>query len=157
VGDAAKHLDATPVAPDEIYDTDADVFSPNAVGGLLNPDTISRLRGRIVAGGANNQLEDPDRDAPALRAAGIVYAPDFVINAGGLIQVVDELHPRGGNPDRVEAATGRIPGRLLDILDEADRHDETTHAVARRRARLRIDAVRGARRSWLPDPPVRYT
>lgn len=78
------------VEPDAIYDVECDIFSPNALGSIINDETIPRLRCRIVAGGANNQLAE-DRHGDELHRRGILYAPDYVINAGGLIQVTEEF------------------------------------------------------------------
>ena len=78
----AKGLGATIVGPDEIYDVQCDIFSPNALGGILNDETIPRLKCGIVAGGANNQLREPG-NAEALVRRDILYAPDYIINAGG--------------------------------------------------------------------------
>ncbi|CAM3425782.1 Leucine dehydrogenase [Hydrogenibacillus schlegelii] len=89
-GRIAREFGAETVPPDAIYDVEADIFSPNALGGVLNDETIPRLRVRLVAGAANNQLESPHH-ARALKARGILYAPDFIINAGGVINVADEL------------------------------------------------------------------
>ncbi|MDQ4129896.1 MAG: valine dehydrogenase, partial [Actinomycetota bacterium] len=95
----APRLGAAVCGPDEIYDVDADVFSPNALGAVLNEQTIPRLHVAAVCGGANNQLETP-QDAARLHERGILYAPDFVVNVGGLIQVADELYPDGYSPAR---------------------------------------------------------
>ena len=86
----AEALGARTVAPDEIYDVDCDIFSPNALGGVINPRTIPRLRCPIIAGGANNQLSSPE-DAKTLARRGILYAPDYVINAGGIINASCEV------------------------------------------------------------------
>ena len=77
--------------PEEIYDVDADIFSPNALGAIINDNTIGRLKAEIIAGGANNQLEVEKAHGPKLVEKGVVYAPDYVINAGGLINVANEL------------------------------------------------------------------
>jgi leucine dehydrogenase len=96
------------INPDEIYDVDAEVFSPNAMGGILNGDTIPRLKCKLVAGAANNQLKDPaaGRD---LHERGILYAPDYAINAGGAINIVFEMDAErtGGVYDN-DAAIARV-------------------------------------------------
>jgi leucine dehydrogenase len=79
------------VPPDQIYDVACDIFAPCALGAILNDRTLPRLRVKAVAGGANNQLEEIDRHGRELAARGILYAPDFVINAGGLVHVYNEL------------------------------------------------------------------
>lgn len=87
---AKSSLGIRAVDPEGIYDVDCDVFSPCAVGSILNPDTILRLKCKIVAGVANNQLAEPDH-VDLLGERGILYAPDFVLNAGGLICVTEEI------------------------------------------------------------------
>jgi len=93
----AKQFSAKLVNPDEIYDEPCDVFAPCALGATINPKTIERLRCRAIAGAANNQLLS-DTDAEELRRIGLLYAPDFVINAGGLINVTEETTKEGYNP-----------------------------------------------------------
>ncbi|MCP4870957.1 MAG: Glu/Leu/Phe/Val dehydrogenase [Proteobacteria bacterium] len=83
---------STVVSPDAIYDAEADVFSPCALGAIINDDTIERLKVKIVAGGSNNQLDNMARHGARLKERKILYAPDYVINAGGLINVYSELH-----------------------------------------------------------------
>jgi len=80
----------TRVSADEIFEVDCDVFSPNALGGVINDETIPKLKAKVVAGAANNQLAE-ERHGDELHRRGIVYAPDYVINAGGLIQVAEEF------------------------------------------------------------------
>jgi leucine dehydrogenase len=87
---AQKELDIELVDPEDIYDVECDVWSPCAVGEILNPDTIPRLRCRIVAGLANNQLAEPEH-VGLLVERGILYAPDFVFNSGALIAVTEEI------------------------------------------------------------------
>src|SRR5690606_28744299 len=83
---AVEEFGATPVPPEGIYDVEADVFAPCALGATINDDTIPRLKARVVAGAANNVLAEP-RHGKILHDKGILYAPDYVINAGGLISV----------------------------------------------------------------------
>ncbi|OYU14401.1 MAG: amino acid dehydrogenase [Alphaproteobacteria bacterium PA4] len=125
---------AVPVA--DITRVAADVFSPNALGAVLDAATIAALDVAIVAGAANNQLATPD-DGARLAARGILYAPDYVINAGGIINVVAEYL---GNADaaHVARAIARIEGRLADIFSEADRSGRPTDAVADTMARALI-------------------
>ena len=74
----------------DIYDVDCDIFSPNALGAVINDDTLPKLKCKVVCGGANNQLAE-DRHGVELRERGILYAPDYVVNAGGLINVYVEM------------------------------------------------------------------
>lgn len=120
---------AKPASPEEIYDVECDVFCPCALGAVINDDTIPRLNCKIVAGGANNVLlteEHGDR----LRERGIVYAPDFVINAGGIINVSVELEPDGYNEQRALEKVRNIHDAVRDILDTADREDVATNRAA---------------------------
>ena len=87
----ADEYGSTVVGLDDIYDADVDVFAPCAMGAILNSNTIPRLKAQVVAGGANNQLDDITVHGPMLKERGIVYAPDYVINAGGLINVYSEI------------------------------------------------------------------
>lgn len=109
----AGELDAAWCTPEQALVTEADVFAPCALGGVLGPREIAGLRVSIVAGAANNQLASDDA-AELLRRRGIVWAPDFVINAGGLIAVSDEL--QGFNRARVERSIERIGGTLQEIF-----------------------------------------
>jgi leucine dehydrogenase len=130
---------ATPVEPDEIYDVDCEVFAPCALGAIINDATLRRLRCQIVAGGANNQLEE-DRHGDALDAKGILYAPDYVINAGGLINVYGEIVGYGLETAK-EKARG-IYGTLLSIYDIAAEDGIPTYRAADRLARERIRKAR---------------
>ncbi len=130
---------ATPVDTDAIYDVSCDVFAPCALGAIINDGTLRRLRCSIVAGAANNQLEE-DRHGDALDAKGILYAPDYVINAGGLINVYGELVGYGIETAK-EKARG-IYGTLLSIYDIAEEDGIPTYRAADRLARERIRKAR---------------
>jgi len=116
--------------------TECDVYSPCAVGGTLSAESIPRLRCRIVAGSANNQLADPS-DADRLREAGILYAPDYVISAGGVIQLVG-LEDRGWDYDELERHLAGIGDTLRDLYRDADAEDITPDAAAQQLAAKRI-------------------
>ncbi|MBW3603298.1 MAG: valine dehydrogenase [Actinobacteria bacterium] len=145
----AEHLGAEVVSVDKIHAVDADVFSPNALGAVLNDDTIPELQCRVVAGAANNQLAHP-RHAEALADAGVLYAPDYVLNAGGLIQVADELHAGGYSEARATARAEQIGARLRQIYALARDQHTTTAAAADQFAEQRMAAVGRLRRFWLP-------
>ncbi len=132
--------------PAAIYDAECDIFSPCALGGILNDDTIPRLRCRIVAGAANNQLLE-DRHAESLHGRGILYAPDFIINAGGVINISVEM---SGAYDETLAAerTGRIYDTLQQVIRSARERDVTTAQAADRLAEERIASVRGVKRIY---------
>jgi leucine dehydrogenase len=124
----ADEVGGTVVQPSEIMTLEADVFSPNALGAILTSDTIPALRVPIVAGGANNQLATP-AEGDLIHRLGILYAPDYVINAGGIINVASEyLHDadEAGVRSRIE----QIPGRLEQIWAESDATGRNPAAVA---------------------------
>ncbi|CEG27346.1 Leu/Phe/Val dehydrogenase [Bacillus sp. B-jedd] len=125
------------VASDEIYSQDADVFVPCALGGILNAETIPQLKCLAVAGSANNQLGDA-RHGRLLQEKGILYAPDYIVNAGGLIQVADELYKP--NKERVMQKTTAIYDSLLDIYRHAAEEGVTTVEAADRFCEARIEA-----------------
>jgi len=128
---------ARPVPAAELLAAEADVVSPCALGAVLNEKSIPRLKARIVAGAANNQLAHEGPDGEALKAAGILYAPDYVINAGGIISVSHEYHG-GSTEEAVLAAIRGIPARLTEIFERARRENRTTNAVADEMARERL-------------------
>jgi leucine dehydrogenase len=142
----AARTGAAVVSPAEIFDAQAEVFAPCAMGGALTADTIGRLRARIVAGGANNQLADGQAGA-LLCERGILYAPDFVINGGGIINVAGEIRAlqRGEDfdPAWVEAKLDRLTETLEEVLDRARAERRTPHEVAVDVAKARIAAARG--------------
>jgi len=127
---AAAELGAEIVAPEEIYDVACDVFAPCALGGVLNDDTIPRLRCAVVAGAANNQLLDEHRHGEMLRERGIAYAPDYVINAGGVINISCELRPGGYDLELAEQRVHEIPKTLARVFARARERGMTTHAAA---------------------------
>jgi leucine dehydrogenase len=133
---ACELFKAQPVGVDEVLGLDVDVLAPCALGGVLNSQSIPRLRARVIAGAANNQLAQ-DQDGTALQAAGILYAPDYVINAGGIISVSREYHG-GASEAQVVADIQAIPARLTEIFERARRENCTTNAVADQMARERL-------------------
>ncbi len=138
----ARTCAARVVAPDDLFGLEVDVVAPCALGAILNEATIPRLRCAVVAGGANNQLADETRDGLALHRRGITYVPDFVLNAGGLISVVDELV--GGGRAGVLAQVHAIHATVAEILDEAARRDLSPVVAAVTIAESRIRATRAA-------------
>jgi leucine dehydrogenase len=137
---------ASPVAPEAIYDQAADVYAPCALGATVNDDTLGRLRVEIIAGGANNQLAE-NRHGDELEARGILYAPDYVINGGGVINVYGELHR--WSPERAQKKAGEIYDTLLRIFEIAKRERIPTYRAADRLAEQRIAAVAGLDRMWM--------
>jgi leucine dehydrogenase len=131
-----EQFGARAVAAEEVLFEDVDVLAPCALGAVLSTQSIARLRARIVAGAANNQLAQ-GQDGAALPAAGILYAPDYVINAGGIISVSREYHG-GATEAQVIADINGIPARLTEIFERARRENRTTNAVADQMARERL-------------------
>jgi len=124
------------VAAADALTTECDVYAPCAVGGTLNAETIPTLRCRIVAGSANNQLGEP-ADAQRLHDAGILFAPDYVINAGGVIQLVG-LEDRHWSEDELEASLAAVGDTLRRIYADADDAGVTPAEAAERLAAERI-------------------
>jgi leucine dehydrogenase len=122
--------------------TECDVFAPCAIGGILSADSIPRLRCRIVAGSANNQLAEP-ADADRLRDAGILYAPDFVVNAGGVIQLIG-LEDLTWGEDELERNLAGIGDTLRQLYRAADAQGITPEAAAERLAAERVEAAKRA-------------
>jgi leucine dehydrogenase len=127
----ARELGATAVPADAIMTVDADVLSPCALGAILTSDSIGKLNVAAVAGGANNQLATAVQGAE-LAARGILYAPDYVINAGGIINVL--RHIDGAGDSEINARVDQIPERLMQIWDESAASGETPAEVADRMA-----------------------
>jgi leucine dehydrogenase len=136
LAEVARATGAKVVAPNEIYGVAADIFSPNALGAIVNPETLPRLKAKVIAGGANNQLATPEM-GDRLREKGIVYAPDYVINGGGIINVAAEISG-AYDPAWVEAKLHRLIQTLADVLDQAQREGRATNRVADEIARSRI-------------------
>lgn len=127
-----------PAHPDEILFTECDILSPNALGAVINDTTINKLKCKVVAGGANNQLLEP-RHGDELKAKGILYAPDYVVNAGGLMNVFVELE--GYSHDRAFDKTKRVYDNVLKVFEIAKTENIGTHTAADRLAELRIKTI----------------
>ena len=134
--DIADRIGAEVVRAETAIGTDCDIYAPCALGGTLSAETIPQLRCRIVAGSANNQLGEPD-DGARLAEAGILYAPDYVINAGGVIHAwgVESL---GWGLETVEDRLAGIGTTLTDIYEYAEAEGTTTEAAAEQLARSRL-------------------
>lgn len=124
---------------DAIYSVKADIFIPCATGAIINDQTIKQLKVQAIVGSANNQLQT-SRYAEKLQEKGILYAPDYIVNAGGLIQVADELY--GPNPHRVLEKTKTIYRMLLEVYQQAEIDAITTVEAANRKVRRVIDEQR---------------
>lgn len=142
-----EHPDVTFVKPELIFGLDVDVFAPCALGAILNDETIPQIKAKIVAGSANNALADEQKHGQMLKDADILYAPDFVINAGGLINVYHELSSY--NREAAIHDTEKIYDRLLDIFQIAEKENITTHAAAKVFAKNRIETIAGVRSNYI--------
>ena len=143
---AVQEFGAAAVSPDAIYEQAADIFSPNALGATINDETLPRLKVQIIAGGANNQLAE-DRHGDELDKRKVLYAPDYVINGGGVINVYGELHR--WPVERAKKKAGEIYETLLRIFEIARRERIPTYRAADRLAEQRIAAVGGLDRMWM--------
>ncbi|WP_245675791.1 Glu/Leu/Phe/Val dehydrogenase dimerization domain-containing protein [Halofilum ochraceum] len=147
---AVDEFGCVPVDEEAIFDTGAEVFVPCALGGVINPETLSRLRCDIVAGAANNQLATT-ADGDELHRRGIVYAPDYAINAGGVMNV--SLEMKGYSAERAHAMAERIEDTISAIFERARAEAIPTWLAADRLAEARI-AERAVLRSSAPATPA---
>lgn len=132
-----KHLyGATIVDPKEIYSLDVDVFAPCGLGAILNSSTIPMIKAPIIAGAANNQLEDEQLHSKLLESKGILYCPDYVINAGGLINVYNEMIE--SDDAQTLKQVNNIYDTLLEIFTKAEQESLTTHDASKHLAEERI-------------------
>ncbi|WP_419569757.1 Leu/Phe/Val dehydrogenase [Rheinheimera sp.] len=129
VARAVAQFGATAVGLDEIYSQQADIYAPCALGATINDQTIPQLKCKIIAGCANNQLKE-SRHGDILRQMGILYAPDYVINAGGIINVSLEIRPEGYNAEESTAKVNQIYHTLLNLFERAEREQKPTNEVA---------------------------
>jgi leucine dehydrogenase len=139
-------FDAERVAPDQIYGVDAQVFAPCALGAAINDETIPQFKFEIVAGSANNQLAE-ERHGDELAKRGILYAPDYVVNAGGLISVYGELN--SWSAERSKRKAGEIYDTLGQLFELAREQGVTTHVAADRLAERRIEQIAKIQRMWV--------
>ncbi|MDV2580932.1 Glu/Leu/Phe/Val family dehydrogenase [Alkalibacillus haloalkaliphilus] len=145
---AVEDFGAQAVDPDDIYTVDCDIYAPCALGATLNDETIPKLKAKAIAGSANNQLAE-HKHGDMLHDAGIVYAPDYVINSGGVINVADELN--GYNKERAFKQIDTIYDSLSKIFEISKRDNISTHIAADRMAEERIASVRRSRSTFLQN------
>lgn len=138
---AVKKYRVEVVSPEKIYDVDCDIFAPSALGSSVNSETIQRIKAKVIAGAANNQLATPEQGYELMRK-GIVYAPDYAINAGGLINIYYEEARQGGyNRARSYEHVTRIGNTITNILERAQAEKLPTHVIADRMAEERVRAA----------------
>ena len=132
-----QHFGVEVVAPDKIFDTQMDVYAPCALGATVNERSLSQMKCRVIAGAANNQL-DQDYTAKLVQEAGILYAPDYVINAGGIINIACE-HTQKYDAELATQMVDKIQDRIREIFVRAKVTGETTLAVAAEMAKERFE------------------
>ena len=140
----AKQYGASVCSPEEILSVPCDVLSPCALGGILNPQSLPALKCKVVAGAANNQLLS-DKEGDELMRKGILYAPDFVINAGGLINVTEELTAEGYHPQVSRNKVDKLYEQLLTIFEIAEQNHCSTNQAAKCLADYRLKYKIGRR------------
>ena len=143
---AVEHFGASAVDPDEIYGVECDIYAPCALGATINDQTIPQLKAKVIAGAANNQLKET-RHGDAIHEMGIVYAPDYVINAGGVINVADELY--GYNQERALKKVEMIYNNIERVIEIAKRDGIPTYVAADRMAEERIEKLKNSRSQFL--------
>ena len=140
VAKAVAELGATAVGPDEIYGVECDVFSPCAIGAIINDKTIEQLKCKIIAGPANNQLAEP-RHGDILHERGILYVPDYVINSGGVINIIDDISGREYSKENAMKNTAKIYDACKKVFEIAKRHGIPTYRAADKMVEERIASV----------------
>ena len=127
------------VAADKMFDLDIDIYAPCALGATVNDDTLSKLKCKVICGAANNQLAEEKKHGEAVTSKGILYAPDFVVNAGGIINVFYELE--GYNRDRAMAHAEKIYDTTWNIIQTAKTQNIPTYVAANKIAEQRIESI----------------
>ena len=149
LGLAKEKYGVIPIGEDEVYDQDVDIYAPCALGATINDETIPRLKCNIIAGAANNVLKDPDRHARELLHKGILYAPDYAINAGGLINVYNELDDY--NRERAFSQAEAIYDILMDIFYKSYKENIPITIASDRKAEERINKIASLKSFYLPN------
>jgi len=144
---AVDEFAAMPVGAEEIYGVECDIFSPCALGAIINDQTIPQLKAKVIAGSANNQLKEL-RHGEMLAEKGIFYAPDYVINAGGVMNVADEL--QGYNKERALKKVATIYDNIRKVFEISAQEGIPSYLAADRLAEKRIESVKMSRRMYLP-------
>lgn len=145
-----KEFGAAAVGPDEIYGVECDIYAPCALGASVNDETIPQFKCKVVAGAANNQLKEP-RHGDILREKGILYAPDFVINGGGVMNVAEEFNPNGYNRDRAYARVSTIYDKLIRIFQIAQEQNVSTARAADVLSEERLNKIHQLKRIYVAE------
>ncbi|RRN73098.1 Glu/Leu/Phe/Val dehydrogenase [Peribacillus simplex] len=148
VARAVESFGATAVDPDDIYGVECDIYAPCALGAVINDQTINKIKAKVIAGAANNQLKDPVH-GDQIHEKGIIYAPDYVINAGGVINVADEL--LGYNRERALKKVETVYDTIERVMEIAKRDQIPTYKAADRMAEERIARMRNSRSQFLQN------
>ncbi|WP_160721554.1 branched-chain amino acid dehydrogenase [Bacillus sp. USDA818B3_A] len=148
VNRAVGAFGARAVDPDDIYGVECDIYAPCALGATINDHTIPQLKAKVIAGSANNQLKDT-RHGDIIHEMGIVYAPDYVINAGGVINVADELY--GYNQERAMKKVEQLYTTIEKVIEISKRDGIPTYVAADRMAEERIARIRKSRSQFLQN------
>ncbi len=145
---AVTEFGARAVGVHEIFSVECDIFSPNALGAIINDETIPQLRCRVIAGAANNQLKE-ERHGDQIHEMGMIYAPDYVINAGGVINVADELY--GYNRERAMKKVETIYDNIERVFEISKRDNIPSYVAANRMAEERINRLSQSRSTFLQN------
>jgi len=148
VNKAVKELGAKAVKPDEIIGVECDIFSPCALGAIINDETIDKLKCKAVAGSANNQLKE-DRHGDMLEQKGILYVPDYIINAGGVINVAAEFEPGGYSREKAVKKVEALYNAVLEVIEIAKKENIPTYKAADRLAENRINLLAKVRKNYV--------
>jgi leucine dehydrogenase len=145
---AVDKFNAKAVNPEEIYGVECDIYAPCALGAVINEETIPQIKAKVIAGAANNQLKDT-KHGDIIHELGVVYAPDYVINAGGVINVADELY--GYNRERALKKVEQVYDNIEKVIGIAKRDRIPTYMAADRMAEERIERIRNSRSQFLQN------
>jgi leucine dehydrogenase len=151
---AVDNFHALPVAVNDVYVAEADIFAPCALGAIVNDETIPKFRVKIICGAADNQLADEEKHGLALNDFEILYAPDYVANAGGLINVANDLE--GYHRDRAFQQVQAIYDSVRELIEIAKAEDIPTNIASDRLAERRLDQVAKLRRTFVTEPSAGY-
>lgn len=145
---AVENFGAKAVDPDDIYGVECDIFAPCALGAIINDQTIPQIKAKVIAGSANNQLRE-EKHGDIIHEKGIIYAPDYVINAGGVINVADELN--GYNNERAMKKVDGLYDSLMSIYNIASEKNIPTYKAADHLAEQRIATLKNSRSTFLQN------